>query len=148
MPSPLIQGLELSQISPAAWMTCWLPAAEGAEELPEELDELTKVAHTLPSFMALDSRVVLQFRNASVSAGTLMDRPVVGVPAYADALLVRPSPHAVTCACEHLAGCLPTQMPCWCAVPCTPDCPHVQTDIVVDSSAGHPAGATAYSSGV
>ena len=62
--------------------------AGGLSELPEELDELTRVAHTLPQYMGLEGRVVLQFRNACTSTSTLMDRPVVGVPAYADALQV------------------------------------------------------------
>ena len=56
--------------------------------MPDELDELTRVAHALPQFMALQGRVVLQFSNACTSTSTLMDRPVVGVPAYADVLQV------------------------------------------------------------
>ena len=82
-------------------LTC---TAGGLSELPEELDELTRVAHTLPQYMGLEGRVVLQFRNACTSTSTLMDRPVVGVPAYADALevgeMVCIRPCSSSCGCR------------------------------------------------
>ena len=70
------------------------PAGGVPESASELLDGhpagLSLTAVTLPGLLALEGPVMLQFRNMASTTTNLQDCPFVGVPAYADALLVRP----------------------------------------------------------
>lgn len=64
--------------------------ASTSELLDQNPLGLTMLAATRPGMVALQGRVMLQFRNMADSLINLVDRPCVGVPAYADALMVCP----------------------------------------------------------